>query len=763
LAIGVLSILVACNGGGSSGQGSGGLANTGGSTSSAGATGSGGATGKGGTTGSGGQAGGGDISTTSSAGGTSGGGTGGTAGAGTGGTAGSGNGGTGSSGPEIYVSPSGDDANDGSIDHPLKTLAAARDLADERKANNTPVTVYLRGGTYYLSAPVEFGPSSSGTATAPIVYTAYGSEKPVISGAIEVTPSWSTSSGSIQVATIATNLKVDQLFLNGKRQILARYPNYSASTAILDGYAADAIGSTRVGKWANPAEGPGYIRALHDSQWGGNDFIITGKSGSSVTYDWVGDNNRGSGMHATYRMVEHIFEELDAAGEWYYKKSTGQLYFFPPSGTDLSTATVELASQDELFRLVGTSTTAAVKSITFKGLTFTGTYRTLFSKPYETLLKGDWAIARAGAVFMSNAENIRGESCLFDQIGGNGVFMSGYNRNNAVVRSDFEEVGASCVAMVGLLSAVRCGAKNFNDNVSCSDRTPGPKTDDYPASTLVENNTMVNFGRFEKQVAGVEMSMTSKNTIRHNTIHKMPRAGINFNDGCWGGHLVEWNWVYDVVRETSDHGPLNAWGRDRNLVFQNDATATKLDAVDTTTIQNNRFESPVPMFGIDLDDQASNYLQTNNLLIGGGLKVQWTRYNTYVNNIIVNGGVVDVHSPWDNSNHVFKNNIIVGDVAYSLFGINNLTTDIKNRVTLDYNLFYNNGSDPKICQWLNRSSFPFTWSQWKAAGLDANSVVADPMFVNPSAGDYSVKDGSPALALGFKNFPMTGFGVEANP
>jgi hypothetical protein len=757
--------------GGVSSEASGGSATGGVATGGKGGTATGGsATGGVATGGKGGTATGGTATggvATGGKGGTATGGGGATGGNATGGTATGGNGGGGDGGvvvvdgEGIFVSPTGDDTGDGSIDNPLKTLTAARDMADKRKANGKPVTVYLRAGTYYLSAPVELGPTNSGTATAPITYAAYGSEKPVISGGIKVTPTWTTSSGSIKVATIEKNLKVDQLFLNGKRQILARYPNYNANTKILDGYAADAIGATRVGKWADPTEGPGYVRALHGSQWGGNSFIITGKSGTTVTTKWVGDNNRGNGMHADYRMVENIFEELDAAGEWFYRKSTGELFFYPPSGTNLETATIELASQDELFRIVGTSATAKVQYINFKGLTFTHTYRTLFSKPYELLLKGDWGIARAGALFMTFAENVTVDSCLFDQIGGNGIFASGYNKTHKFVNNDFEDAGANCIALVGLLSAVRCGAKNFDDNVSsCTDKEPGPKTEDYPASVLVENNTMFNLGRFEKQVAGVEMSMTRKNTVRHNTIHTMPRAGINFNDGCWGGHLIEWNWVYDVVRETSDHGPFNAWGRDRNFVFQNDATATKLDAVDTTTVQNNRFESPVPMFGIDLDDQASNYYQTNNLLIGGGIKVQWTRYNTYINNIIVGGGAIDVHSPWANSNHTVKNNILVGDVAYSLFSISNLATDIASKVpNIDYNLFYNSGKDPRICTWLQRNTNPFTWAQWKAAGIDKNSVVADPMFVDPDKGDYSVKDGSPALALGFKNFPMTGFGA----
>ena len=33
-------------------------------------------------------------------------------------------------------------------------------------------------------------------------------------------------------------------------------------------------------------------------------------------------------------------------------------------------------------------------------------------------------------------------------------------------------------------------------------------------------------------------------------------------------------------------------------------------------------------------------------------------------------------------------------------------------------------------------------------------------FVDPAHGDYRVKDGSPALALGFVNFPMDQFGVQ---
>jgi hypothetical protein len=38
--------------------------------------------------------------------------------------------------------------------------------------------------------------------------------------------------------------------------------------------------------------------------------------------------------------------------------------------------------------------------------------------------------------------------------------------------------------------------------------------------------------------------------------------------------------------------------------------------------------------------------------------------------------------------------------------------------------------------------------------------VGDPLFVDPAHGDLRVKDGSPALKLGFRNFPMDQFGVR---
>lgn len=688
---------------------------------------------------------------------------------------------------DIYVSPSGNDAASGTLSAPLATIEKARDMADIVKASG-PVNVYLMGGTYYLTAPVIFGTSNSGTATAPITFRSYNGQKAIISGGVKVTSTWTTSSGSIMKTTIAANLKVDQLFLNGTRQILARYPNYNAATAILNGYSSDAI--SKAGTYANPAEGPGYIRALHQSQWGGNDYYITGKTGTTANYQWVGDNNRGSGPHATYQMIENIYELLDAPGEWFYRKSTGELWFYPPAGTDLNTSTIELASISQLIRFVGSGANSSnsVKYINFDNIAFTHTYRSLFDSTgqfYEKVTGSDWGICRKGAVFMQNAENITIQNCLFDQVGGNGVFLSGYNRRNVVYNSVFKGTGASCVCLFGLRSSIRCpNSWNTSGNTlagtcSASDTIPGPLTEEYPAYCVIKNNLMDTLGVFEKQTSGVALSATQYDTIRHNTICHIPRAGINFCDGCWGGTVVDYNWVYDCVRETSDHGPFNAWGRDRNMILggQSNPAASKYDAVNPTIVRMNRFEAPRGMFGIDLDDQATNYYQEKNLLIGGGHKLQWNRYNVYLNNIILRGGNVQFHGVWSSSNHYGARNIITGanTCLYQKLSGNTPQT-IKGAITQwDSNVVYSTAGSPTITDWSQTASCGggtvYSWSNWQTAGLDANSSTANPGFVDTlrtwtgrtppylPVGDFNPTSSVALTTLRFQTFAMDSFGV----
>ena len=66
-------------------------------------------------------------------------------------------------GKVIYLSPSGNDRFDGSINHPLLTISAAQaKVRLLKKKGNQDITVLLRGGNYPISRTLVFGTEDSG-------------------------------------------------------------------------------------------------------------------------------------------------------------------------------------------------------------------------------------------------------------------------------------------------------------------------------------------------------------------------------------------------------------------------------------------------------------------------------------------------------------------------------------------------------------------------------------------------------------------------
>jgi hypothetical protein len=71
----------------------------------------------------------------------------------------------------------------------------------------------------------------------------------------------------------------------------------------------------------------------------------------------------------------------------------------------------------------------------------------------------------------------------------------------------------------------------------------------------------------------------------------------------------------------------------------------------------------------------------------------------------------------------------------------------------DKNLYFNT-ADP---EWGARH-----FAAQRKYGVEMNSIAADPMFVNPTEGDFRLKEGSPALKLGFEPIDQTRMGVSKN-
>lgn len=648
----------------------------------------------------------------------------------------------------IYVSPTGDDANAGTVEAPLQSLHAAQERIRPLLGAG-PIEVVVGEGVYYLPETLVFRTEDSGTPDAPVVFRSVSEGGAILSGGsrldLEWEPAPEVGEGVFRART-PDGLRMDQLFVNGARQWMARYPNYNASlkTAAYQGFSPDAFSKERAARWADPAGG--YIHAMHRSRWGGYHYRITGKDADGeVTYEGGWQNNRQMGMHEDFRMVENIFEELDAPGEWFHDAARQLLYFFPGEGVSLDDARIEVVRLRHLIEFQG-SAEAPVRHIAVQGFTFLHTART-FMETKEPLLRSDWTIYRGGAVLMTGTEDISILDSTFDQMGGNAIFVSNYNRRALIRGCHIRDAGASGVVFVGDPAAVRDPLFEYAETQDLAGISliPGPQTNNYPADSAVEDCLIHGIGKVERQPAGVQISMARRIAIRDTSIYDCARAGINISEGTWGGHLIERVDVFDTVLETHDHGSFNSWGRDR-FWHRNHRKVTEpaveanprlpyLDAVETTVIRDSRWRCDHG-WDIDLDDGSSNYEIYNNLMLAGGLKLREGYGRTVYNNIHINSGL-HPHVWFANSGDHFTRNIVM--VAHR---------PVRNADD------WGRASD--LNHFVFKADLEEAWEQ----GADPRSSYGDPLFVDPAAGDFWVQEGSPAFKVGFENFPMDQFGVK---
>ncbi|MVT43433.1 PDZ domain-containing protein [Chitinophaga oryziterrae] len=639
----------------------------------------------------------------------------------------------------FYVSLKGSDAGNGTRQQPFLSIGKALAVA---RSTHGQVIIRLFGGTYYLESPVVFTAADSRSDNETLTITSVENETVTISGGTQLKNlRWSKYKGAVWQTWVGPDLIFDQLFVNRRLQYMARYPDYDPAARFLGGTAADAVSRERAARWKNPAGG--YVHALHRSEWGDFHYVIKGKDSlGELILEGGWQNNRRMGMHPVHRFVENIFEELDTAGEWYYDKQTGVLYYYPSDGLDIMTATFETPRTRHLIEFNGTEATP-VKNIRISGLTLMYTLRT-FMENKEPLLRSDWTIYRGGAVLFNGAVNCGISDCVIRDLGGNAVFFNNYNRYCEVSGCLISGIGASAVCFVGDPAAVRSPGFEYNEIVPLEeiDRSPGPKTSNYPASCVVYNNLMFNLGTVEKQSAGIELSMCRRITASHNTIYDVPRAGINVSEGTWGGHEIAYNDVFNTVKESGDHGSFNSWGRDRywhpdkkklDSIVATNFDLALLDVVEPIFLHNNRMRCDHG-WDIDLDDGSSNYLIYNNLCLNGGIKLREGVNRVVDNNIMVNN-TFHPHVWFKNSNDVFVHNVVA--TGYLPIGIHEWGKEI------DYNVFPDS------------ASLKAAWER----GTDKHSVCEPLVFQDPQQGDFRLKDGSKAFETGFKNFPMDSFGV----
>ncbi|HEX2956552.1 MAG TPA: right-handed parallel beta-helix repeat-containing protein [Chitinispirillaceae bacterium] len=293
----------------------------------------------------------------------------------------------------FYVSPEGSDDNPGTQSAPFKTIMAARDAVRTINGAMTgDIYIYLRGGVHRISSTIELKPQDSGKNGFKIYYQAYPGEVPVISGAEKVT-GWTLHTGNIYKAALNRTTKLRYLYVNDKRALMtskrvtARGGQGTYSVTSGQAAWAWASGSKSDGVKYNSSDVPAIasnkddLEIVNGTTWNENiacvrDVVTTSDNYRALmlqqpygaitqTPGW-GAAFTASGTHTIY----NAYEFLNSPGQFFFDKTTTTLYYYPRSDENMTTADVEAPSVDKIFDIAGTSTSARVENITFKGITF---------------------------------------------------------------------------------------------------------------------------------------------------------------------------------------------------------------------------------------------------------------------------------------------------------------------------------------------------------------------------------------------------------
>ncbi len=428
--------------------------------------------------------------------------------------------------------------------------------------------------------------------------------------------------------------------------------------------------------------------------------------------------------------IENVREALDAPNEWFLDNKEGKLTYLPADPKFVGDDVVA-PKLDRIIVLDGGK--GYVEHLRFEDLVFMDTDYTL-TKDYYT--------PDDAAIRMSRARDCVINRCFFHHLGGYALHLDQDSHRIEFTGNQLQDLGQGGVIMRG-------------DNTN------------QPHHNLIAGNIMRRLGLIYKHVAGVYMISASDNRIAHNTMSDLTRyatAAKTLHEGMASHrNIIEYNDIRRTNLETNDTGAIEFLGRDHkdtgNIVRYN----IVLDSIGIGTTSKGRILTPFFNWGIYLDDYSSGTTVYGNIVgraANGALCVHGGKDNVFENNVFVDFVKEQIRlQPRDEfmKNNRFTRNIMTWgnpkcDMVYSWSNGSNWFSE------WDRNLYWLRGSD---LEKLDEKNTPLgTFAQWKAAGNDAHSLIADPMFTDPEHDDYTLKPDSPAFKLGFERIPVEKIGAD---
>ncbi len=411
----------------------------------------------------------------------------------------------------IYVANGGDDRNNGRFESPVQTLDRALELAENFKGFDG-VRIYIKDGNYNFGHSVEINNKKN------ITIENYAGGNVSVNGKIKLSKSdfqktedesilsrvGEKARGNLYSLDLRKYISGDlkkaansqdsyyQLYANGNRQTLARYPDAEYSIA----REAESTGTftfpenDRISEWDTK---DAYVVLFNDTYTIYKRAITSFNDGAFTVKQWSPKNKLCAAVN--------ILEELTVPGEWYIDSDTKMLYYYPERGLE----NIELTTGG--YNLINITDS---QNITIKGIKI--------------------GMANRTGINAANSDSIVIDNVKLHNLGARGVTITD-SVNCTVKNSDI-----------------------FDTNMGGAYLSGGDIPSLTPGNNTVENCHIYDFSQEATNEGGVILAGMG-NSVKHNVIHDSTSQGVFMQHNC-NGMLIENNEIYNVVRGLFDAGAV---------------------------------------------------------------------------------------------------------------------------------------------------------------------------------------------------------------
>jgi hypothetical protein len=323
-----------------------------------------------------------------------------------------------------------------------------------------------------------------------------------------------------------------QLFYNGERMTLARYPNQVNRTELKNrqsvlpikkiinpGLAIDlplektgnATDSSQKGifectdphifKWGSANEI--WLDGIfcRDWAWSFNKLLKLDTLNHTMSlaynekYDLTNKN--------TFFFACNLLEEIDVPGEYYIDREQGKLYFYPPEYFNTSTDCIQISyNSNDLITISNTN------NIQFENIQF--------------------ELGRGKAVSISNSNSNVFLNCSFKNFGSGAISING--KNNSIQNCIIHAIGGAAITLNG---------GNLDSLI--------------PSNNRVINCSISDWAFYNRVYAPAIALYGVGNMISQNHIYNAPHGAITISGN---NHLIEKNEIHHVLEEFRDFGAI---------------------------------------------------------------------------------------------------------------------------------------------------------------------------------------------------------------